>query len=152
MSRARAPAWTTRPAPTARAACRSTTTSPGPRAHSATALLAKVCELDASPPPPPYSPLHYRPACPFVVHVIYLIHAACNCNNHATTCTFDPVSNSGVCNCTDNTQGATCDSCSATYYHTATAGPFTSPAACQGKIYKNRLTLFCTRFMYIQVF
>lgn len=43
--------------------------------------------------------------------------AACQCNGHATTCTREAEQGSGVCeSCSDNTQGAHCDTCVDGYF------------------------------------
>ncbi|XP_014675013.1 PREDICTED: laminin subunit gamma-1-like [Priapulus caudatus] len=46
----------------------------------------------------------------------------CNCNNHAQTCVFNPLTSSGRClDCTDNTTGEKCEKCLPGYYRNETA-------------------------------
>ena len=55
----------------------------------------------------------------------------CVCNNHAASCGFDPDLNSGVCiNCTDNTTGTDCGTCTDFYYNPPGI-PINSPGGCQ---------------------
>ena len=55
----------------------------------------------------------------------------CDCNGHAASCTYDTTAELGICdNCTDNTRGLGCESCSELYFWSSQV-PFSSPAACQ---------------------
>ena len=55
----------------------------------------------------------------------------CTCNNHASSCVYDPDVATGVCiDCADNTQGVQCDSC-IDFYYRPSGVPIDSPTACR---------------------
>ena len=54
----------------------------------------------------------------------------CTCNNHANSCVYDPVTDTGICvDCMDNTEGPQCESCTQFYYRPSGV-PRDSPEAC----------------------
>ncbi|KAG1659411.1 Laminin subunit beta-1 [Nymphon striatum] len=81
-----------------------------------------------------YNELPWRPA----IGVTTNACKRCNCNNHATTCHFDPAvyeytnyESGGVCDdCQHNTQGRNCEECKPFYYHEPSRG-ITDAQACQ---------------------
>ncbi|KAL9988631.1 hypothetical protein ACROYT_G003097 [Oculina patagonica] len=55
---------------------------------------------------------------------------ACECNNHAESCSYNETVGYGVCdNCTDNTMGDRCDRCKVSFYRNADV-PQSDPNTC----------------------
>lgn len=55
---------------------------------------------------------------------------ACECNNHAESCVYNSISNSGVCvDCAENTQGNQCQLCLPLFYNSLGV-PMNSPDPC----------------------
>lgn len=62
-----------------------------------------------------------------------LFIAACECNNHADSCTYNETKGYGVCDdCKDNTVGDKCDLCKVSFYRNA-AVPQNDSNTCLGK-------------------
>lgn len=67
-----------------------------------------------------------------ILNFFFKILLECKCNNHASSCVYNPVTKSGQCqNCQDKTKGANCDECKAGYFRNVSFG-IESPNACSG--------------------
>ena len=75
----------------------------------------------------------------FYVFVFYV--AACECNNHADSCTYNETKGYGVCNdCKHNTVGDNCELCKVSFYRNA-AVPQNESNTCLGKLCFDKATL-----------
>ena len=69
--------------------------------------------------------------------------AACECNNHAESCTYNETVGYGVCdNCTHNTEGDNCDRCKVSFYRNPDV-PHNDSNTCLGK-FTVLATILCT--------
>lgn len=68
------------------------------------------------------------------LHVLFVLYiAACECNNHADSCTYNETKGYGVCNdCKHNTIGDNCELCKVSFYRNATV-PQNDINTCLGK-------------------
>ncbi len=85
-----------------------------------------------------------------------VIILACECNNHASRCHFDPAVyeltgrvSGGVCDeCQHNTMGRNCDECKPFYYREP-AFDITDPRVCQREYYREVLNINSTLVCHI---
>lgn len=68
------------------------------------------------------------------LHVLFVFYvAACECNNHADSCTYNETKGYGVCDdCKHNTVGDNCELCKVSFYRNA-AVPQNDSNTCLGK-------------------
>lgn len=68
------------------------------------------------------------------LHVLFVLYiAACECNNHADSCTYNETKGYGVCNdCKHNTIGDNCEFCKVSFYRNA-AVPQNDSNTCLGE-------------------
>ena len=67
------------------------------------------------------------------LHVLFVCIAACECNSHADSCTYNETKGYGVCNdCKHNTIGDKCELCKVSFYRNV-AVPRNDSNTCLGK-------------------